>query len=300
MNRIFGTFWIVFSWISVLIPLGAVLALLLFLLKPGLAVLNPYLFFGDVPFWDAVTGRIPVWDGIWPAVVGTIYLVCLSTAMAIPLGVASGIYLAEYASGSLKAFLNFSLDLLAGIPSIVMGLFGFALILMLKKFFLPLANTCLLLSAVCLALLVLPYLVKTTRTTLEQTSASLRLVGPSLGLTHWQNIFYILLPSASRGILSGVILALGRAAEDTAVIMLTGVVTGAGLPRGLTDKYEALPFNIYYLAAEYRTVEELNQGFGSAVVLLILTSLIFLSAHLFQRSLEKRWKSGRTNSLTAR
>ena len=96
----------------------------------------------------------------------------------------------------------------------------------------PQANTGLLLSASCLALLVLPYLILMTQTALEALPHELRLAGLSLGFTPWQNIVHVLLPAAGRGILSGVILAVGRAAEDTAVILLTGVVANSGLPSG--------------------------------------------------------------------
>jgi phosphate transport system permease protein len=101
----------------------------------------------------------------------------------------------------------------------------------------------------------------------------------------------VLLPLAGRGIVSGVILAIGRAAEDTAVILLTGVVTHAGIPGSQVDKFEALPFRIYYLAAEHRNQQELDQGFATALVLLFLTVLLFLSAALLQRGVERRWKT---------
>jgi phosphate transport system permease protein len=217
-------------------------------------------------------------------------LVLLSTVMAVPLGLASGIYLAEYAEGRWKDFLSFAVDLLAGTPSIIMGLFGFALILFLRKTILPGANVCLLLAAICLGLLVLPYMVRTTQVALEGLPESTRLVGPSLGFTKRQNIQHVLVPASARALLSGVILSIGRAAEDTAVILLTGVVANAGLPASLTDKFEALPFNIYYLAAEYRTPEELEQGFGSALILLLLTSLLFVGARLVQRAFERQWR----------
>ncbi|MDO9632540.1 MAG: ABC transporter permease subunit, partial [Humidesulfovibrio sp.] len=111
----------------------------------------------------------------------------------------------------------------------------------------------------------------------------------------WQITSRILLPAASQGILSGVILAVGRAAEDTAVILLTGVVANAGAPGLLTDKYEALPFHIYYLAAEYQSPQELSQAFGAALVLLCLTAALFAASRRLQAGLERRWKSGRNN-----
>lgn len=289
MHRLAEKLLIGLSWLAAVGLVAGAGVLVGYLLDRGLATLNPELFFGDAPMWEAFIGRRPVWDGIWPAVAGTFSLVAISSAIAVPLGIAGGIYLAEYAADRWKAYSGFAVDLLAGMPSIVMGLFGFALILFLRKNLMPAANTCLLLSAGCLALLVLPYLIRTTQTALESLPLSLRMVGLSLGFTQWQNIVYVLVPSAGRGILSGVILAIGRSAEDTAVILLTGVVANAGLPRGLTDKYEALPFSIYYLAAEHRSLHELNRGFGAALVLLILTSTLFLGAYWLRRTVERKW-----------
>lgn len=277
------------SWLAVLTTLGMVLLFLGFLGVRGFDTLNPALFFGNTPPWAAISGRLPVWHGIWPACVGTVALVLLSSLLAIPLGLASGIYLAQYATGSWKKWFSLAVELLAAIPSIVMGLFGFALILFLKKTVVPQANTCLLLSAACLALLVLPYLILMTQTTLEALPPELRLAGLSLGFTPWQNLAHVLLPAAGRGILSGVILAVGRAAEDTAVILLTGVVANAGLPSGILGKYEALPFHIFYLAAEARSEAELAQGFGAALVLLLLTAALFMGAYYLQSTLTKAW-----------
>ena len=171
-----------------------------------------------------------------------------------------------------------------------MGLFGFTLILFLRRTLLPTANTCLLLAAGCLALLVLPYLVSATQKSLEGLPESLRLIGPSLGMGTGRTIRHILLPASARSILAGVILAVGRAAEDTAVILLTGVVANAGAPAGLTGKFEALPFTIYYLAAQYQTPQELDRGFGAALVLLALTGSLFVGAHLLHATLRRRWQ----------
>jgi len=290
MSKATSSLFVLFCWLSVLLPFGAVAALLGFLIQRGLPSVSLDLLFGDAPPLAALLGRAPVWDGIWPAMAGTLSMVALAACLAIPMGVACGIYLAEFARGRLKTALAFSADILAGIPSIVMGLFGFALILFLRQTFLPGATTCLLLSGICMALLILPYLVNTTQTALEGLPEELRLMGPSLGLSSMQSIRCILLPAASRGILGGAVLAVGRAAEDTAVILLTGVVANAGLPRGLLDKYEALPFFIFTTASEHQTVAELNRGFGAALVLLILTSALFLGAHLLHAAMESRWR----------
>lgn len=279
------------AWLSGGTVLFAVTLLLGFLVHRGIASISPMLFFGDTPWLDAVLGTRPTFGGIWPALVGTLSLVVLSAAISIPIGIASGIYLVEYASRPWRSLLGFMVDLLSGTPSIVMGLFGFTIILTLRRTILPEAGTGLLLAAVCIALLVLPYVIRTTESALEGIPEHLRLLGPSLGLTRWQNVKKVLVPLAGRGILSGGILAIGRAAEDTAVILLTGVVAHAGIPGSLVDKFEALPFRIYYLAAEHRNPQELDQGFATALVLLFLTGLLFLTAVLLQRSVDRRWKT---------
>ncbi len=290
MQRLLERLFVAAAWLSALFTLAVVAIFIGFLFYRGFGTLGANLFFGNVPIIEAVTGRLPVWHGIWPSVAGTFFLVVLSSAVAVPLGLASGIYLAEYANGRWKNALSSALDLLAGTPSIIMGLFGFALILFLRKTILPEANVCLLMAALCLALLVLPYMVRTTQVALEGLPEATRIVGPSMGFTRWQNIQHVLLPASTRALLSGVILSVGRAAEDTAVILLTGVVANAGLPASLTDKFEALPFTIYYLAAEYRTPEELNQGFGSALFLLLLTASLFVAARGLQRAFERDWR----------
>jgi phosphate transport system permease protein len=280
----------IIGWGAPVVVFLSVGGLLAFLFFNGGAALSMEMLFGEASPIDAVLGRVPVFEGIWPACVGTFYLVCLSCLLAIPMGIMSGIYMAEYAPRRLRAPMVFATDLIACIPSILMGLFGFALILFFRSTIFPQAKTGLWLSALCMAILILPYCTNATRVALEGLPEGLRLIGPGLGLSRTQNVFCILLPAALKGIMGGVILSIGRAAEDTAVILLTGVVANAGVPRSLMHKYEALPFHIYYTAAEFRTPLELKQGFGTALVLLCLTSIIFVGAHALRRSMEKRWR----------
>lgn len=288
----FDRFLHIFSWFSVILVVVSVCALVTYLLARGWPAMSYALFFGDTPWLAALTGSQPVFDGIYPAIAGTLILIVCSSLIAIPLGVSCGIYLAEYAQGRLKSFFSSMVDLLSGMPSIVMGLFGFALILFLRRTLFCNANTSLLLSSACIALLILPYLIRTTQLALEGLPDSVRLVGPSLGFTRWQNILHVLLPASVTAVFSGIVLSIGRAAEDTAVIMLTGVVANAGIPRGLSDKFEALPFTIFYLTAEHRNAFELQKAFGSALILLILTGTLFSLSFYIQRSLKHYWKNG--------
>ena len=273
---------------------ACVLALLGFLLWRGLPVLDAALLVGDAPFWPALLGRFPIWDGIWPACLGTLCLLGITMALVLVPGIGCGIYLAEYAPPRMQRLLNSLMDILSGVPSIVMGIFGFTLILFLHRLGFAGASSGLLLAGGCLALLVLPALVVTTRTALESLPASLRLSGAALGLRHGQVVRHLLLPQASRGILSGVMLALGRSAEDTAVILLTGVVANAGLPAGLGLRFEALPFFIYYTAAQYQTPEELQRGFGAALTLLALSGGLLLLAWWLHERFRRERQPGMT------
>lgn len=266
--------------------------LLGFLCLKGLPTFGSELLFGDTPALEAITGSRPVWEGLWPAIMGTLCLVGLTLCFALVPGIGLGVFLAEYAGRRVRSMAGAAVDVLAGTPSIVMGLFGFTLILLLRDSLAPNANTCLLLAAACLGLLVLPVLVVSTREALEAVPEDLRLTAAALGFTPAQRLRHVLLPFASRGIWSGVILALGRAAEDTAVILLTGVVANAGLPAGLSEKFEALPFAVYYVTAEYQNQEELMRGFGASLVLLLLAGGMVMLARVVEARYRKRWQGG--------
>ena len=123
---------------------------------------------------------------------------------------------------------------------------------------------------------------------MEGLPISLRLTGFALGLTRGQVVRHVLVPQASRGILGGIMLAMGRAAEDTAVILLTGAVANAGLPSGLAVRFEALPFFIYYTAAQYQTPEELERGFGASLTLLLLSGGLLLMAWWLHARYQRR------------
>ena len=266
--------------------------LLVFLLVKGVPALGQELFFGETPPLEAILGRQPVWDGLWPALAGSLCLVGIALCLALFPGVGCGVWLAEYASPKVKSAAGAAIDMLAGTPSIVMGLFGFTLIIFLRHTFMPQANTCLLLAAGCLALLVLPVLIVSTKEALEAVPRDLKLTAMALGFSKERRIRHVQLPAAASGILSGVILALGRCAEDTAVIMLTGAVANAGLPAGLLAKFEALPFHIFYFTAEYQNQAELTRAFGAALVLLALAGGLILLAGCLAARYRRRRREG--------
>ncbi|MBR1897017.1 MAG: ABC transporter permease subunit [Pyramidobacter sp.] len=278
------------GWASFAFVAGGVLSLIGFLAARGLPALDLKLFFDDTPIWDAVLGLRPVWDGIWPAMAGTLSLLAVTMALALLPGVCCGVYLACFASPREREWIGASVDVLAGIPSIVMGLFGLELIIVLRRTFVPQGTTCLLLAGFCLALLVLPTLITAVRAAIEALPARLSLTADALGLTKAQTVRRLLVPAAAPGILGGVILAMGRAMEDTVVIMLTGAVANAGLPAGLTAKFEALPFRIYYTAAQYTGPEQLARGFGTALFLLLMSETLIAAAKALQARLSHKWR----------
>lgn len=276
------------SWMMTAALCSAVLFFVSYLVFKGFSSLNMDLIFGRTDPFQALLGRARVFDGIFSAITGTLFLVVLSTLLAVPAGVCSGIYLAEYANPSTKKLFGFFFDILAGIPSIVIGLFGFSIAIFLHQRFSDRLGPCLLISAMSLAFLVLPYMIRSTQVSLESLPAHIRKTAPALGATRLQNLRHVLIPRALTGIVSGIILSIGRCAEDTAVIMLTGVVATAGVPSSLLSPYEALPFYIYCISSQYVDPAELSKGYGACLILLGICAVLFTLAYGVKKSLTHR------------
>ena len=285
MEKLFEKSVVVLSWIAGLLLISSLLLLIAYLVYKGGSSLRLSLIFGDTAPIDALMLKRQVFDGLLPAIAGTLLLIIGSMLIAIPVGVAAGIYMAEYCRGTMKALLNLAFDILAGVPSIIVGLAGLLLTIFLNRKFQGQISTCLLISCFSLASLVLPYIIRATQTALEAVDPIVRKTAPVLGASRLQNITMVLLPNSVSDIISGVILATGRCAEDTAVIMLTGAVATAGIPRSVFDQYEALPFYIYYISSQYTGPDELAQGFGAAIILLILCTGLLVSTLWIQRRL---------------
>ena len=285
MDRVLEKVGTGFSWICAMVLLGTVFCIVGYLLINGFGTINVTLIFGETDPVNALLFRKQVFDGLFPAMVGTFALVALSVSFAVPIGLAAGIYMAEYCRGMVKRIFSMFFDILAGIPSIVVGLFGFSVAIFLHNYFSSRIYPCLLISALSLAFLVLPYLIRTTQVSLENLPEDIRQTAPALGATKLQNIFYVLIPRSLSGIATGVILSIGRCAEDTAVIMLTGVVATAGVPKSVFSNYEALPFYIYYISSQYSDKQELLGGYGAAIILLVICGLLFIMAFFVKHRL---------------
>ena len=288
MRRLLEQGVAIFSWSGTLLLLTVLLVLLGYLGYRGAGAVDTGLIFGTIPPLDALLLRRQVFDGLFPAVAGTFALVLLAVGLAAPVGLAAGIYMAEYCRGRSRQVLGLFFDILAGLPSIVVGLAGFSLTIALHRLLPGSLGPCLLISALSLGFLILPYLIRSTQLALESLPPALRLSAPALGATKLQNIRYVLLPARLSAILGGIILATGRAAEDTAVIMLTGAVASVGLPRSLFEQFEALPFFIYYISSQYSDPDELQTGFGAAILLSAVCAVLLLGAFIIEQTLSRR------------
>jgi len=247
---------------------GAFAGLLIYLVVQGIHAFDPAMF---------TTGGV-----LTAPLVGTVWLVLLSVLVALPIGIGAGVYLAVYARGRVREVLSFWFELHASIPSIVIGLFGFALILALHTL-LPTALPALWLASVSIAMLIVPYIIKATEIGIAETSPESIRLAYALGATREQVLGTIQFPSARRHILKGIILATARAAEDTAVIMLTGAVASYGISHSLTEPFEALPFYIYTTVAAYGSAEELGGVFVAALVLVGMAGVLVGMAGRLER-----------------
>jgi len=273
----------IYAWCCALILTWAVLTLAGYLFYQGFSCLNMRLIFADTPVLEALLFKKQVFGGLLPAIAGTLALIVLSMLFALPVGIASGIFLSEFALPGTRRILGLLFDIMASLPSIVVGLSGFAVTVFLHQHFFKHLYPCLLISALCLAFLVVPYIIRSTQIALESLPPEVRLTAPGLGATRFQNLWYVLIPMAAKDIVGGVILAIGRSAEDTAVIMLTGAVATAGIPGSVFSGYEALPFFIYYTAAEYADASELMKGYGAALILLFICGGLYTVAYWIKR-----------------
>lgn len=281
---------ILFSWGSLTTIFSVLAWVIFYLFARGGATLGPELIFGSVPPVDALLLKRQVFDGLFPAITGTFFLVVLAVLFALPFGVGAGIYMAEFAPKKTKRLFSLIFDILAGLPSIVIGLGGFSITILLHHILPGRLGPCLFLSAAALAFLILPYLIRSTQLALESIPLAIRQTAPALGAGKIQNILRVLLPYRFSDILGGVVLSIGRAAEDTAVIMLTGAVASAGMVRSLFEQFEALPFYIYYISSQYTDVAELQTGFGAAILLLTLCGLLFITTFLIEQFISQRLK----------
>lgn len=218
--------------------------------------------------------------GILPAIAGTALVTLISTVFAMPFGVSCAVYLKEYApENTLTRLIRASIRNLAGVPSIIYGLFGVALFVEGMGLGLSILS-----SGLTLGLLTLPYVITTTEEALQNVPRSWREGALALGATQWESIRTVILPAAMPGILTGGILALSRAAGETAPILFTGVAFYTRyLPGSLFDEFMALPYHLYILSTQHHAIEEVRPlAFATALALLLLVLLLNLVAFIWR------------------
>ena len=223
--------------------------------------------------------------GIWPAIVGTFYLTLGTAAFAVPLGIGAAIYLSEYASDNRATqLIRIAIINLAGIPSVVYGLFGLGLFVLFLQF-----GTSILAGSLTLSIMTLPVIISTTEEALRAVPQAFRTVSISVGATKWQTIRKIVLPQALPGILTGVILGLERAAGETAPILFTvAAFFLPRLPNSPLDATMALPYHLYVISTQVPGMPVKIQ-YGTALVLLVFV----LSMNLIATTIRSRARARR-------
>jgi len=227
--------------------------------------------------------------GIFPAIVGTILLVTGTIAVALPLGMASAVYLSEYSRrGRFNEILRLAIMTLAGVPSIVFGLFGLGLFVLFLKF-----GASIIAGSLTLACMILPTIIVSSEEALQAVPQSLREGSLALGATKWETIRKNVLPYAIPGMMTGSILGIGRAAGETAPILLTvAAFYLPRLPKSIFDQVMALPYHLYVLATQHPDADLVRpKQYGTALVLLFLVLTVNMAAVLIRSRMRKkhRW-----------
>jgi len=256
----------------------ALMIILFFLIKNGWRAIN-WTFLTQPPIDSMTKG------GILPCIVGTIYLSVGAMMVAFPLGISSAIYLNEYAKqGPVLRVIRFGINNLAGVPSVVFGLFGLALFVTWMKM-----GVSILSGALTLGFLTLPVIIGTAEEALRAVPDTYREASLGLGATKWQTIYRVILPAALPSMLTGGILALSRAAGETAAIMFTAAVFYTKkLPTSVFDQVMALPYHIYVLATAGTEIEQTRHlQYGTALILIFLVLGMNLVAIIYRSRLRK-------------
>ncbi len=234
-----------------------------------------------------------IFGGIWPEVLGTIYLSLGAMLFAIPMGVIAAIYLCEYAKpGKIVSFIRTCVSTLAGVPSIVFGLFGLAFFLNTIQVS---DSKSILAGALTLSLLVLPTIIRASEEAILAVPQTYKEAALALGAGKWYTIMTVILPAALPGILTGIIISIGRAAGETAPIIFTAAVS-VGKPVNiigtLTQPTPALPWNIYNICTEHEAADEIRHvQYGMVLTLIAIVLLLNLTAIIMRAKISKKLKT---------
>jgi len=269
-------FFLLLATLLIVVPVGLIVVIII---QKGFPAIN-WQFLSDIPRQGMRAG------GIFPAIIGTVYLVTGAIIFSLPIGLLAAIYLSEYSKDNLlNRGIKLAIVNLAGVPSVVYGLFGLALFVVFFKF-----GASILSGSLTLGIMILPIVITTSREALESVPQSFREVSLSLGASKWQTIRHIVLPNAIPGILTGTILGLGRAAGETAPILFTvAAFYLPQLPDSIFDQAMALPYHLYVISTQVPNVDE-KIRYGTAFVLLALVLFMNLVAIIIRTKFRKKKK----------
>ena len=258
----------------VVIPIVLIILYVIWLGLPALS----WAFLTEPPSHGMTQG------GIMPALVGTIILTIGTAIVCMPLAIATAIYLAEYAQDNrLTRLIRLAIVNLAGIPSIVYGLFGLGAFVLFMGF-----GTSIIAGSLTLGIMTMPVVISTAEEAIVSVPQQFRTVSLSLGATRWQTIRHQVLPHALPGMLTGVILGLGRAAGETAPILFTvAAFYLPELPKSVFDQTMALPYHLYVISTQVPGMP-LSQQYGTALVLLLIVLSLTLIASLVRSIMRQR------------
>jgi phosphate transport system permease protein len=250
-------------WAAAMVTVAVLGALLLYVFVNGIRVISPAFIFT----WPR---GVNAEGGIWPTIVATVYVTTLAMLISTPVAVLAAVYLAEYAfQGRIVTSIRFAADSLASVPSIVMGLFGFALFVEAMGLGLSMIS-----AALALSLLMLPIVMRATEEAIRGVPKYMRWGAYGLGATKWQVVRRTVLPAASPRIITGIVLAMGRAVGETAVVLYT-MGQAVNLPLTPLDSGRPMTVHLYLLAVEGIN---LPAAFGTALLLILMILGFNLSA----------------------
>ena len=267
-----------FIWAAGIIAVLILLFIIGYVLAKGLSVISPEFLFTEPE------GGLSGEGGISSCIVATLWLIVTTMVILVPLGIGASIYLAEYAPDNrFTHLIRYSVELLAGVPSIVFGLFGFAIFVLALHF-----NYSILAGALTLVCLLLPFLVRSAEEAMRTVPLSQREAALALGATKWQMVAHVIMPAALPGIVTGIILCIGGVVAESACLYVT-MGGSAGMPTSFLSGGRTLAVHVFYLAMETNALDK-ALATGAVLIILILT-LNFVTRWLSQR-LQARMRGG--------
>jgi len=267
-----------FTWAAGIIAMLVLTFIIGYVLTRGLSAINPEFLFTEPK------GGLSGEGGISSCIVATLWLIVITMAILTPLGIGAAIYLAEYAPDNrFTHLIRYSVELLAGVPSIVFGLFGFAIFVLALHF-----NYSILAGALTLVCLLLPFLMRSAEEAMRAVPQSQREAALALGATKWQAVVHVILPAALPGIITGIILCVGGAVAESACLYVT-MGGSAGMPTSFLSGGRTLAVHVFYLTME---TNALDKALATGAVLIMLILVINLSTKWLSQRFQTKMSGG--------